>query len=198
MQLIGPFEVAVFSGTMSAPRPRLIHPGVSSEVIRHCPAGHELVRRCYPLKRAQGTQHADHIEPFPTLFWLTCNAVIQQISQLEHAGAIEALQEALRTDDVFRARVHRDHRAYIEQRHRQLSPDDLRLAESFSWWRQFQNRGIGGIENWNSVKCLHLHYAHHLAGGSEIGRWIEAHARIALCHQPDTDKKEESETSTVS
>lgn len=37
-------------------------------------------------------------------------------------------------------------------------------------------RGIGGIENPYSVKCLHTHYAHHLArpqDGNLIGQWVD-------------------------
>lgn len=42
----------------------------------------------------------------------------------------------------------------------------------------FIGRGIGGIrfENPSSVKCLHTHYAHHLArpeDGNLIGLWVD-------------------------
>ena len=44
-----------------------------------------------------------------------------------------------------------------------------------------RERGIGGIANRDSVKCLHLHYAHHLARGSAIGAEIETLGTIRIC-----------------
>ncbi len=179
---------------MTAPRPRLIHAGVSSEVILNCPAGHELVRQCYPLKRSQGRERNETVEPFPTLFWLTCTSVVQQISRLEHGGAIQWLQQHIQSDATFRSRVHQDHRAYIARRHQALRADDIACVRLEPWWTKFQSRGIGGIENWDAVKCLHLHYAHHLALGSTIGRWIDDHASIEKCHGQNTEVQPTSQT----
>jgi hypothetical protein len=39
-----------------------------------------------------------------------------------------------------------------------------------------QTVGIAGIREFSAVKCLHCHYAHHLARpdhGNLIGRWVE-------------------------
>ena len=53
--------------------------------------------------------------------------------------------------------------------------------EASGLWDAFQRRVIGGIVDRATVKCLHLHFAHHLARGSTIGAWIEREAVIAPC-----------------
>ncbi|HIC96436.1 TPA: DUF501 domain-containing protein, partial [Candidatus Bipolaricaulota bacterium] len=40
---------------------------------------------------------------------------------------------------------------------------------------------IGGLADWDKVKCLHLHYAHHLARGNIVGRWVEDRFSLKEC-----------------
>jgi hypothetical protein len=44
-----------------------------------------------------------------------------------------------------------------------------------------RERGIGGIGNWDQVRCLHTQYAHHLCGNNVIGQWLDAEYGIADC-----------------
>jgi hypothetical protein len=152
---------------------------VDSTVERRCPAGHPLVLKCYPLRNDR-----DPVEPFPTLFWLDCEAVSKQIARLEYAGGVGAIEERIAADPALRERVHADHDAYVEERWQLLSDDDRVRAEAARVAGALQRRGIGGIANRDSVKCMHLHYAHHLARGTAIGREIEALGEIRLCAAP--------------
>jgi len=149
-------------------RPR----GVLS-VERRCPAGHPQVIKVYPLIEK---------EPFPTLFWLTCPRIIQQISRLEHEGWIERLEELLQADPELRRRYHAGHRAYIRERWETLTERDRRWIEEQGLLEVFQERGIGGLRDWDAVKCLHMHYAHHKARGENpIGEWVEKRFGIREC-----------------
>lgn len=155
---------------------------VEHEVVRRCPAGHALVLRCYPIR-----ERGDRIEPFPNLYWLECNEVAARIARLEHAGGVGKLEQRIAADPEFRVAVHADHRAYAEERWELLRPEDRQRVDEAGLRGSLMDRGIGGIANFDAVKCLHLHYAHHLAVGSTLGRAIEEldphrPGPIPLCH----------------
>ena len=141
-----------------------------------CPVGHPQVIRVYPLTDG---------EPFPTLFWLTCPSLVRQISQLEHQGLIAELEALLVRDDDLREGLFEDHRAYVAERWNELSARDQQWIRDQGLSEVFLERGIGGVANWMSVKCLHLHYAHHLARANVLGAWIDAHYEIVACPSED-------------
>lgn len=133
-------------------------------VERRCPVGHPQVVRVYPLIDG---------EPFPTLFWLTCGDLIVKLTRLEYQGVIDKLQRRILENPAFRARYHRDHHEYVEERWAELSDRDRRWVEERRLTSALRERGIGGLQDWSSVKCLHMHYAHHLARNNLIGEWLE-------------------------
>ena len=135
-------------------------PTTSFSVVCRCTGGHPLVIRNAPLD-ANG-------EPFPTTYWLTCPAAVKAVSRIEAEGAIARLNERVHDDEAFDLALEAAHRAYTEDR----AAD---LPEAASWG------GVGGTRT--GVKCLHAHYAYHLAGGEDpVGAWV-AH-RIEPVH-PD-------------
>jgi len=147
------------------------------EIERRCRWGYPQVIKVYPLL---------HGEPFPTLFWLTCPTLIEQLSALEQRGYIKEIEKLLAEDERLRQEYHRNHRDYIAERWAALSAEDRALLERrcrgvWPYAPTLMERGIGGIADWNRVKCLHLHYAHHLARGNAIGRWIENHFQLREC-----------------
>jgi exopolyphosphatase/guanosine-5'-triphosphate,3'-diphosphate pyrophosphatase len=118
-------------------------------VVARCPDGHPLVIRNEPVD-AGG-------KPFPTLFWLTCPAASKAVSRLESEGWISRLNERLAEDPDLSASLERAHDEYAKERARGHPG-----VEAFG--------GVGGTRT--GVKCLHAHYANHLAGGDDpVGRW---------------------------
>ncbi len=119
-------------------------------VVARCTGGHPLVIRDAPLD-AEGV-------PFPTTHWLTCPDSVRAVSRLESEGWIGRLNERYDADADFRARVDAGHREAAEDRARDL-------PEAGGWG------GVGGTRI--GVKCLHAHYANHIAGGDDVvGRWV--------------------------
>ena len=99
--------------------------------------------------------------PFPTTFWLTCPEAVRAVSRLESEGWIARLGERAAEDDSFARALDTAHRAYALERGR-----DAPNAEAFG--------GIGGTRR--GIKCLHAHYAYHLAGGDDpVGAWVAGH-----------------------
>lgn len=149
-------------------------------VEQRCRYGYPKVIKVYPLlKRGRASQAS--FEIFPTLFWLTCPIALQQISQLEYAGYIKKLEELIQKDKGFRDKYHEAHRSYIEERWQILKEEDKEFLKKNDLASSLLKRGIGGIKDFNRVKCLHLHYAHHLARDNIIGRFLEENFSLGEC-----------------
>ena len=128
--------------------------------------GHPLVIRNEPLD-AEG-------RPFPTRYWLTCPIAVRAVSRVESLGAIARLNARLERDAAFAAAVVRAHEEYALERDGETG-----------------GPGVGGTRV--GVKCLHAHYANHLAGGDDpVGAWTaeqvepvhgERRGRVAVVDQ---------------
>jgi len=106
--------------------------------------------------------------PFPTLFWLTCPAAVKAVSRVESTGEIGRYNERAERDPAFAEALERAHREYAEERARNL-------PEARDWG------GVGGTRR--GVKCLHAHYANHLAGGDDpVG--AEVATQVEPIHSP--------------
>jgi hypothetical protein len=152
-------------------------PRGSITVEVRCPWGYPAVIRVTPL--------LENKEPFPTLFWLTCPILREQLSRLEERGVIEQLEDEIARNPELRERYAEDHRRYAQERLSLLSPQEKQFLEDRGWLKALTERGIAGIADFRTVKCLHAHYAHHLARGSTIGRWLEERFQFVWCPPDD-------------
>jgi len=98
--------------------------------------------------------------PFPTRYWLACRALAVQVSRLEAAGGVRALE-----DDAGMLGHLEDAHAAHQRRH--------------------AGHRVGGVGDPERVKCLHAQLAFALAsGGNPVGDWIieRAGARFPADH----------------
>ena len=147
------------------------------KVERRCPYGYPQVILVYPLIEEK---------PFPTTFWLTCPFLAEEIDHLEEEGWIKKMETILREDTRLNARLQRAHRAYIEERIHLLSVEDRRFLADSGMSVSLLEKGIGGIADFNRVKCLHLHVAHALARENPIGEIVLALLSERACSQNKT------------
>lgn len=111
--------------------------------------GDPLVLRNAPLLR--------NGRPMPTLYWLAGKAALRDVSRLEAAGGVREAEAEV--DGVELAAAHA---RYAAER-------DARLPRDYAGPRP--SGGVAGTRQ--GVKCLHAHYAYHLAGGDDpVGRWV--------------------------
>jgi uncharacterized protein len=122
------------------------------DVVVRRPDGQPVVIRNAPLL-ADGT-------PMPTRYWLVDEDLRRAVSTLEAGGGVRAAEAAVDPEEVAAA-----HARYAAERDAALPPGHTGPRPS---------GGVAGTRK--GVKCLHAHYAWHLAGGDDpIGRWVEAH-----------------------
>ena len=93
----------------------------------------------------------------PTRYWLVGKEARLAVDRLEASGGVRAAESAIDPADLTAA-----HRAYAAER-------DAALPAG--WAGPRPSGGVGGTRR--GVKCLHAHYAWHLAGGDDpVGRWV--------------------------
>lgn len=98
--------------------------------------------------------------PMPTRYWLVGRAAVRLVGRLEGEGGVRRAEGEIAATDIAAA-----HRRYADDRDADI-PADHRGPRPTG--------GVGGTRE--GLKCLHAHYAFHLAGGDDaVGRWVEAH-----------------------
>ncbi len=124
-------------------------PQAEFEVAVRAADGSPLVVRNAPFT-GDGT-------PMPTRYWLVDPELGRRVARIEASGGVRAAQA-----DVSDSAIAAAHAAYASERDAEILPGHIGPKPS---------GGVGGTRT--GVKCLHAHYAYHLAGGDDaVGRWV--------------------------
>jgi hypothetical protein len=135
-------------------------------------AGVPMVVRVAPLVNKK---------PFPTLFWLIDKRVNYAIDQVEAAGLIAQFQARVDASTSLQAKIEEDHLAHIRLRRSFMSDADVEQIQALGFDEVFASRGIGGIADFQRIRCLHTYYASHLVSANTIGLMLEAYwAEVGL------------------
>lgn len=119
-------------------------------------------------------------KPFPTFYWLSSRFLVKELSHLEAAGLIKELEERLQDDPALMAEYQQSHADYVARRWAAMSDATKADVQRLGFTDVFTKRGVGGIENWQQIRCLHTQYAHHLSSGNNaIGRILDEEYGIA-------------------
>lgn len=144
------------------------------------------------------------VEPFPTLYWLTDPLLRTLVSKLELNSMGVTLGKRLGTEPDALASMTKANQAYGQERYNLLTPQDIAFIEKRKWEKAFSpDRGVAGIKNYASVKCLHSHVAHFLSGGQGssdniIGKWVmEEIAQMLAKHSEEEKLNPEVETAAA-
>ena len=114
------------------------------------PDGEPMVLRNAPFM--------DDGTPMPTMFWLCDPRITVAVSRLEADGGVNRAEAEVDAESLQTA-----HRRYATIRDADIATDHT------------GPRPTGGVAGTRvGVKCLHAHYAWHLAGGDDpVGRWVQ-------------------------
>ncbi|BFM49756.1 DUF501 domain-containing protein [Marinomonas sp. THO17] len=117
-------------------------------------------------------------QPFPTLYWLSSKAIDKALAKIESQGVVKILEQRIKEDPELRRAHHASHQDYVNKRWQVMSEEHKSIIEEKGFKSLFEKLGIGGIANWDQVRCLHMHYAHHLVGDNVIGRILDEEYQI--------------------
>ena len=116
--------------------------------------------------------------PFPNLFWLVDAGLVYTIDGDEAGGLIHQFQNQVDSEPSLRESMASDHRAHIALRNSYMTPEIEAQLRSKNYYGVLQRRGIGGIEDFGRIRCLHTWYAAHLVVPNTVGNlldryWVE-------------------------
>ncbi len=115
---------------------------------------------------------------FPTLYWLCSKDLHKAISQLETQGLVKQLEQLLQEDEGLMTSYQANQRAYVQARWDNCTPDHKQQLQDRGYTELFNSYGIGGLRDWHQIRCLHMHYAHHLCATNIIGQWLDEHYHL--------------------
>jgi len=112
--------------------------------------------------------------PFPTHFWLCHALLIEKINFLESQRIVKPMEELIETDNGLAALFLADQKRYQQIRNKCLTEEDIKHLSTINILDQFKDkRGIGGIENLQKIRCLHMQIAHLVSDANVIGQWLQ-------------------------
>jgi len=117
-------------------------------------------------------------KPFPTLYWLCAKDLHKAINQLETSGLVKQLEQKLKDEPEWMAAYQANHHAYVAERWANCSSAEREQLQTLGFAPLFESYGIGGLRDWQQIRCLHMHYAHHLCGDNVIGQYLDEHYEL--------------------
>jgi hypothetical protein len=111
--------------------------------------------------------------PFPTVFWLCCPKIKKKIDHLEAAGLVKDWEKLIQKVPELFKKVQLDHERYRDYRWQLLSQEDIENCDNPNKIKDLKEKGIGGVQKWTQIRCLHMHYAHHLVQGNTLGKMLD-------------------------
>jgi hypothetical protein len=140
------------------------------------PRGLEAIAVARPDGAPQVIRVASLVDdkPFPTLFWLVDPDLAYRIDRVEAGGLIARLQARIDADRSLQRAMALDHRSHIALRDSYITPQQRDRIAALGFTGVLARRGIGGIEDFTRIRCLHTWYAAHLVVPNTIGALLDA------------------------
>ncbi|ODS23472.1 hypothetical protein AB835_08540 [Candidatus Endobugula sertula] len=114
-------------------------------------------------------------KPFPTLFWLVDQQLNYAIDTLEASGLIAKFQSQVDGSEQIQKQLAMNHQQYIQLRQSFITEAQRRQINELRFNEVLEQRGIGGIADFQRIRCLHTYYAAHLVQANSIGRLLETY-----------------------
>lgn len=140
------------------------------DIIKRCKNGSPQVVVTAPI-----LDKGDSIGIFPTTLWLTCPELNYRIGKLESKGLVQEVQNKILGDEGLAQRLKEAHQDYANYRLSLVKEDRLEgLKENNpGQYKVLKESGVGGILEFEGIKCLHTHFAHYLVDGKNpVGEMV--------------------------
>ncbi|GLQ31799.1 DUF501 domain-containing protein [Litoribrevibacter albus] len=117
--------------------------------------------------------------PFPTHFWLCHPLLIEKINFLESQRLVKPLELLIEETPALAKAFLEDQKRYQAIRNACLTDLDKAYLLKLGILEQYlEKRGIGGIEDFSKIRCLHMQIAHLISDDNVIGQWLQDHFNI--------------------
>ena len=123
-----------------------------SAVVERCKYGFPQIILLNPLESDKDALKLNY-ESISNIFWLTCPYLNNRIHELEDRGAIKKISDDINSDTELRLKMNDAHDNFSFLRKIIYLGTGLSVEIDL-------NRGVGGIRNIDTLKCLHIHYSH--------------------------------------
>lgn len=139
-----------------------------TKIVHRCSYGFPVVIESYSVLEGK---------PFPTIYWLTCPYLRYQISKLESNGGVTKFENLLSKS----SKLYAEHvSAHLKSKKRAI---ELAQNAPSSVIERLSNCGMGGITDFEHIKCLHMHVAYHIGGiKNPVGRMILFKLKSVECN----------------
>ncbi len=168
-------EFKIVAGQLSGSAENVI------KVIKYCPTNYPMVILVHPFYNDK---------PFPTIYWLSCPVIKEDIFKLEDTGYIEELKMKKNKTKDFRKELENAHNRYSKARIDILSKDELENAKEISedLFNMLLKSGVAGIRDREGIKCLHGHFADYIITennpvGREVAKKIDIPPNCNFCRR---------------
>lgn len=168
-------EFKIVAGQLSGSAENVI------KVIKYCPTNYPMVILVHPFYNDK---------PFPTIYWLSCPVIKEDIFKLEDTGYIEELKMKKNKIKDFRKELENAHNRYSKARIDILSKYELENAKEISedLFNMLLKSGVAGIRDREGIKCLHGHFADYIITennpvGREVAKKIDIPPNCNFCRR---------------
>ncbi|OCL25730.1 hypothetical protein U472_15515 [Orenia metallireducens] len=129
----------------------------------------DIIKRCKDespqvVVTAPILDKGDSVGIFPTTLWLTCPELNYRIGKLESKGLVQEVQNKILGNKKLSKRLEEAHQDYANYRLDLV--DEVRLKDlkenNPGQYKVLKESGVGGILEFEGIKCLHTHFAHYL------------------------------------
>lgn len=112
-------------------------------------------------------------KPFPTLFWLVHPDICYWLDGLEASGFIAQLQSLVDASDALQQELSDYHHWYIAERWRSATPELTDEIDRLGYRAALDTKGVGGLGDYQRIRCLHTWYGAHLVKPNPVGQWLD-------------------------
>tara|TARA_R110002049_G_scaffold84501_5_gene215019 strand:- start:464 stop:979 length:516 start_codon:yes stop_codon:yes gene_type:complete len=113
-------------------------------------------------------------KPFPSMYWLTSPLLHKAISHIESTAWIKEFENiTLPQNEEYKNRLKADNENYRKLRWDLFQTLHRSEEVSPAFVKVIKESGIGGIQSFDRVRCLHMHYAYHLVHGGLVGELLD-------------------------
>jgi hypothetical protein len=161
---------------------------VLSVQISRIPENPRIIKRCvygYPsiiiidsmdsdsdINKESDKSLFESFQAVSDVLWLTCPYLNEKIHYIESNGYIKKIQDYIFSDRRSKSMMNSAHAHFYYLRKnifgikiKKNRIDELKKIAGF---------GIGGMEKFHSIKCLHMHYAHYIFCDKNIAGMMTA------------------------